>query len=213
MDVMNMKSMIKKNIIDFTELVLNNYHKIGLDEIDAIIIIKLHYLLNKQITFIHPRKLSNMLTISPTTTAKRLNNLIERKYVTVSLVKNGNGKETESFNLDNVIELIVKADFDEKIQEDSLVTSNIVTRLVQLFETEFRKPLSVLDIQTITKWLNDDQYTFDEIKNALFEASKMRKLTIKYVDKILLSNENNEEEVDKYNQTTLIQDIKKIWQE
>lgn len=212
MDVINMKSMIKKNIIDFTELVLNNYYKIGLDETDAIIIIKLHYLLNKQITFIHPRKLSNMLTISPTTTAKRLNNLIERNYVSVSLVKNGNGKETESFNLDNVIELIVKADFEEKVQENSQESSNIVTQLVSLFETEFRKPLSVLDIQTITKWLNDDEYTFDEIKNALFEASKLRKLTIKYVDKILLSKDQ-EEEVDKYNQTTLIQDIKKIWQE
>lgn len=212
MDVINMKSMIKKNIIDFTELVLNNYHKIGLDETDAIIVIKLHYLLNKQITFIHPRKLANMLTISPTTTAKRLNNLIERKYVSISLVKNGNGKETESFSLDHVIELIVKADFEEKVQENSVENSNIVTRLVSLFETEFRKPLSVLDIQTITKWLNDDEYTFDEIKNALFEASKMRKLTIKYVDKILLSKDS-EEEVDKYNQTTLIKDLKKIWQE
>lgn len=212
MDVINMKSMIKKNIIDFTELVLNNYHKIGLDETDAIIIIKLHYLLNKQITFIHPKKLSNMLTISPTTTAKRLNNLIERNYVSVSLVKNGNGKETESFNLDNVVELIVKADFEEKVQENSEENSNIVTRLVSLFETEFRKPLTVLDIQTLTKWLNEDEYTFDEIKNALFEASKMRKLTIKYVDKILLSKDQ-EETVDKYNQTTLIKDIKKIWQE
>ena len=55
MDVMNMKSMIQKNIVDFSELVLNNYHKIGLDETDAIIIIKLSYLLKRQITFIHPK--------------------------------------------------------------------------------------------------------------------------------------------------------------
>jgi DNA replication protein len=212
MDVMNMKSLIKKNIVDFSELVLNNYHKVGLDETDAVILIKLNYLQNRQITFIHPKKLANMLSISPATTAKRLNNLIERKYIVVSLIKNGNGKETESFSLDNLIEMIVKVDFEEKISEGTEENNNVVSRLVNVFETEFRKPLSILDIQTITKWLKEDEYTFDEINNALFDASKQRKLTIKYVDKILLSKED-QIEVEKYNQTTLIKDIKKIWLE
>ena len=93
MDVMNMKSMIQKNIVDFSELVLNNYHKIGLDETDAIIIIKLSYLLKRQITFIHPKKLSNMLSISPSTTSKRLNNLMDKGYVKMELIKNANEKK------------------------------------------------------------------------------------------------------------------------
>lgn len=212
MDVRNMKSLIKKNIIDFTELVLNNYYKIGLDEVDAIIVIKLKYLLDRQITFIHPRKLSEQLNISPQTTSKRLDNLVEKGFVKMELIKNGNGKETESFNLDYVIEKIIKADFEEKINESSDQNKNIESRLVSLFETEFRKPLSVLDIQTITKWLSEDNYSYDEIKNALFEASKARKLTTRYVDKILLSKDEEIPE-RKYNQTTLIKDLKKIWTE
>ncbi|QMS85589.1 DnaD domain-containing protein [Candidatus Xianfuyuplasma coldseepsis] len=210
MDISNLKSMIRKNIVDFSELVLNNYQNIGLDEVDAIIIIKLNYLLNRNITFIHPQKLSNMLSISAQTTTKRINNLIDAGYITMELVKNDHGKETESFNLDNVIERIMKADFEDKMlhaKED-----NVESRLVQLFESEFRKPLSVLDIQTITKWLNDDHYTYEEIKNALFEASKARKHSIKYVDGILLQ-QTAEEPQQKYNQTTLIKDLKKIWTE
>jgi len=212
MDIRDIKSLIRKNIVDFSELVLNNYFKIGLDETDAIIIIKLNYLLNRQITFIHPKKLSNMLSISPATTSKRLNNLIEKGYVKMELVKNGNGKETETFNLDYVVERILKADFEEKSMETSEENKNVESRLVNMFETEFRKPLSVLDIQTISKWLSEDNYTYEDIKNALFEASKARKLTIKYVDGILL-NKDNEEPKRKYNQTTLIKDLKKIWQE
>lgn len=211
MDAMNMKNLIKKNIVDFTELVLNNYHKIGLDETDAIIIIKLHYLLQQNITFIHPTKLSNMLTISASTTTRRLNNLIDAGYVTMELISNGHGKETESFSLDNVIERIVKATYEEKMQEAS-EESTVERRLVQLFETEFRKPLSVLDIQTITKWLNEDRYSYEEIKGALFEAAKARKLSIRYIDAILLQGQDKPEE-KKYNQTTLIKDLKKIWTE
>ncbi len=212
MDIKDMKSLIQKNIVDFSELVLNNYYKIGLDETDAVIIIKLNYLLSRQITFIHPKRLSEMLSISSVTTQKRLNNLLEKGFVKMELIKNGNGKETESFNLDFVIEKIVKADFEEKIMETSDQNRNVESRLVNLFETEFRKPLSVLDIQTITKWLTEDKYTYEEIKNALFEASKARKLTTRYVDRILLNKETEVPE-KKYNQTTLIKDLKKIWTE
>ncbi len=212
MDIASMKSLIRKNIIDFSELVLNNYYKIGLDETDAIIIIKLNYLLNRNITFIHPSRLSEMLSISAQTTNKRLNALMEKGYVKIELIRGTNGKETESFNLDFFIEKILKIDFEEKIQTEESENKSIEAKLVHLFETEFRKPLSVLDIQTITKWLNEDEYTFDDIKNALFEASKVRKLSIKYVDGILL-NKDNKEPVRKYGKTTLIKDLKKLWQE
>lgn len=208
---MNMKALIRKNIVDFSELVLNHYHKIGLDETDAVIVIKLQYLLNRNITFIHPQKLSKMLSISASTTTRRLNNLIDAGYILMELVKNGEGKETESFNLDPVIERIVKATYEDK-QELADGAKTDETNLVQLFETEFRRPLSVLDIQTITKWLEEDHYSFDDIKHALFEASKGRKLSIRYVDAILLQGQH-EEPKNKYQQTTLIQDLKKLWTE
>ncbi len=212
MDMLDVKKLINKNILDFSELVLNNYHKIGLDETDAIMVIKLNYLLNRNITFIHPKKLSNMLSISSTTTSKRLNSLIEKGFVKIELVKNGNGKETESFNLDYVIEKIMKADFEEKMALDTDPNANIESKLVLLFETEFRKQLSVLDIQTITKWLNEDGYQYEDIKNALFEASKARKLSVRYIDGILL-NKGNQKQESRIMETTLIKDLKKIWTE
>jgi DNA replication protein len=211
MELASMKNLINKNIIDFSELVLNNYTKLGLDETDAVILIKLNYLLNKNITFIHPKKLSDMLSISAVTTQKRLNKLIDSGYLKIELVKNGHGKETESFNLDFLIEKILKEDFKQSIDNKMITNKTTETELVELFESEFQKPLGVLDIQTITKWLNEDKYTFDQIKDALFEASKARKLSIKYVDGILLRT--NDESETKYNQTTLIKDLKKIWQE
>lgn len=183
-----MKKLIKQNIVDFSELVLNNYYKLGLDETDAVIIIKLHYLLQKKITFISTSKLSNMLSISPSTTSRRLQSLIERGYVKIKLKKNGSGKETEAFDLDYVITQIIKANFDEQQTIDALETKTIEAELAKLFEEEFNKPLSVLDVQVITKWLNEDKYSEDDIKDALFQAVKSRKLSIKYVDGILLKN-------------------------
>lgn len=212
MDITNMKTLIKKNIIDFSELVLNNYHKIGLDETDAIILIKLQYLLKKNITFISAARLSDMLSISPRTTAKRLNKLIESGFIRMELITGNNGKETESFNLDYLVERILLNDYEE---QEALNKSNglsVEAKIVKLFEEEFNKPLSVLDIQTITKWLNEDHYTFEEIQDALFESIKMRKLSIKYVDGILLKSEEIDPGQMK-KRKAIVSDLRKIWEE
>lgn len=208
MEIRELKNFVDKNIVDFTELLLTNYYRLDLDEVDAIILIKLHHLINKNITFISPKKLSESLSISSQTTAKRLNNLIDSEFIKMELVKGENGKQKESYNLDKIFEKILKIDYDERKGTKTHNTSE--KALVELFEEEFKKPLGVLDIQTITKWLNNDKYTFDEIKEALFIAVKQRKLTIKYVDGILLRQED--EKPVTYKRTNLMKDLHKLWE-
>jgi DNA replication protein len=212
MDIKDIKRYINNNTIDFTELILNNYYKIGLDETDAIMIIKLQYMLNNNITFISPSKLSKMLSISTQTTSKRLKSLIEKGYIQMEIVTLKNGKQTESFNLDYLIESILVNGSIERNGDQQKQKKSIEAQLVKLFEEEFKKPLSVLDIQTITKWLNDDKYIFEDIKDALFEAVRIRKLSIKYVDGILLKSESKPEK-RKQKRTATISNLKKIWEE
>ena len=159
-------------------------------------------------TFINPKKLSETLSISAATTARRISQLIDKGFVQLELVKGSNGKEKERYNLDLIFEKIIMNDFHER-KGDKLHKSS-EKDLVELFESEFRKPLGVLDIQTITKWLNDDRYTFDQIKDALFTAVKARKLSIKYVDGVLLKEE--EEAPKEYKKTNLMRDFHKLWE-
>lgn len=211
MDLEIMKDLIKKNIVDFSELVLNNYYKLGLNETDAVIIIKLNYLLGANKTYISAKELAQTLSISAQTTSKRLNSLIDRGFIKLELIKKKNGKQSESFNLDFLIERIVKSDYEEKEVDKIAKNKTLEGKLVKLFEEEFNKPLSVLDIQTITKWLNEDKYTYEKIEDSLFEAIRNRKRNIKYVDGILLKQEESKKP-NKYKKTTNIKDLKKIWE-
>lgn len=203
MEINEMKRLIRNNIVDFTELVLNNYNKLGLDETDAVIIIKLSYLLNKNINFINPKQLSEMLSISPQTTSKRLNNLMDRGFVKIKLAKDARGKETETFDLDHIILRILKEDFEQKEHTNE-------HELISLFEDEFQKILSPLDIQIITKWIEEEHYTKDQIKEALFKAVKANRKSINYVDGILLKTDHKKvKPKTKIN----VKDLKKIWEE
>jgi DNA replication protein len=208
MEVNQLKNFINKKIVDFSELILENYHLLGIDETDAIILIKLYKLLENDITFINPKTLSESLSVSALTTSKRISGLIDKGFIELELVKGKNGKEFEKYNLDLIFEKIIMNDYHERNGE-TLHKSN-EKELVELFESEFKKPLGVLDIQTITKWLNDDKYTFSQIKDALFIAVKARKLSIKYVDGILLKE--GEETPKVYKKTNLMRDFHKLWE-
>ncbi len=212
MDIKDIKRYINNNTIDFTELILNNYYKLGIDETDAVIMVKLHYLLKNNITFISPKQLSEMLSISTQTTSRRLNSLIEKGYIQIEVVNKKNGKQSEIFNLDYLIEKILKNGDENRSKKKQLKNKTLESKLATLFEEEFKKPLSVLDIQTITKWLGEDRYTYEDIKDALFEAVRNRKLTIKYVDSILLRKDDKPDK-KRYKKTTTISDLKKIWEE
>ena len=212
MDILDIKRYINNKTINFTELILNNYNRLGIDETDAVMLIKLQFLLNNNITFISSKQLSEMLSISTQTTSKRLKSLIEKGFIQMEIVEKQNGKQTESFNLDFLIESILKSEYERRNGNKETNNKTLESKLSKLFEEEFKKPLSVLDIQLITKWLNEDKYTYEEIKDALFDAVRARKLTIKYVDGILL---RKDEKVDKkkYRNKTKISDLKKIWEE
>ena len=205
-------NLMKKNIVDFNELVLNNYYKMGLDETEAIILIKLHSLLKRGITFINPDRLSKILSISKTKTSNRLESLIEKGYIHMDLIKLANGKESEMFNLDFFIEKVIMNELD--IVNGKKVENNKASEgvLAEMLEQEMKKPLSVLDIQIITKWLNEDSYTFDQIEDALFKAVKSNKVTMKYIDNILLKS-LDETPVYEREKKSVMKDFSKLWKE
>lgn len=207
----DIKLLMKKNIIDFNELVLNNYYKMDLDEIDAVIIIKLHSLLKRGITFINPEKLSKILSLTKTKTANKLDNLTAKGYVKFELIKLKNGKESESFNLDFFIEKILMIEFELKQKEQSNTKQVMESDLVDMLETELKKPLSVLDIQIITKWLSEDNYTKEQIEEALLVAMKNNKVSMKYIDNLLLNKSYKDD--FKRQKNSVLKDFNKIWKE
>ena len=45
--------LIKSNIIEFDRLLLDKYHQLNLNEVDTILLIKIHNLIKQGITFLH----------------------------------------------------------------------------------------------------------------------------------------------------------------
>ncbi|MFC5467717.1 DnaD domain protein [Cohnella suwonensis] len=70
-------------------------------------------------------------------------------------------------------------------------TGGVPRSLFSQFEQEFGRPLTPMEYETITSWLDQDQYADELIRFALKEAVFAGKLHFRYIDRILLEWSRN----------------------
>ncbi len=189
MDKELVKKLIDEDIIDFEKLVLRNYLAAGLTETEALVVIELNRQMKSGNTFLSPAKIGKNLSLKKDDLLNILDELIKRKYVSIELKKGKNGKETEIFLLDGIIETIManyrtKLD-NEAIEQPKKYASN-AEEVVDLLETQFHKQLTPLEIEIIQKWLEEDKLDILDIRKAVLDAVKAGKASLSYVDGILL---------------------------
>lgn len=104
--------------------------------------------------------------------------------------------------------VVPKQQQDEKQQMAQLFTA---------IEKEFGRPLSSRDIEMINSWLDKDKLSPDLIMHALKEAVIAKKVSIKYIDRILLdwykAGITNYDQIENHTKKYRTQNIKKISQE
>jgi DNA replication protein len=89
-----------------------------------------------------------------------------------------------------LIDAYVRTYIKDKTKPEKTEKSN--DNLIAIFETEFGRPLSYLEIQTIRKWF-EEGYQETQILNALKTATGAKVKNIRYIDKILLEWRQQEE--------------------
>jgi len=200
MDYAVIKKMIEEEIIDFDKLLLQNYKKIGLTEIEAFLLIELQRQKKKGVKVISPSKLVKKLTVTEEKIISTLDGLIAKKYLTIRLVKQENEKETEDFSFDNTIYKLIdiyKTSIKKEITDNNQEYETIEEEIVEIIENQFQKQLKPLEVEIIQKWINEYDYPLDLIKTAILDAVKANKSTLSYVDGVLLKRSKNIEKSKK----------------
>lgn len=179
--------LLKNNLIDFEKLLLEKYSFLGLDEIDAIILIKMNKLLNAGRKF-STEAIVKTMSITEETLKNKLVSLINNQFITLML----DGK-SEIYSLDDTFKRLTKLLEENETIINSENDNNEMQKVVTLLETEFKKVLSPLDLEIVHNWIYEDKFPYEKIYNAVMETLKLKKKSIQYVDVIL----NKKEEIKK----------------
>lgn len=178
--------LIKDKTIDFSVLMLNRYHLLNLSELDAIILIKLHELQKQGLKKLSASKLVPTMSVTANTVSKRLVELVKNGFITLTWSED---KKCEEFSLDDVYKRLSHILEQERSDNHEQSIQSVAKEVANLLETEFKKILTPIDLEMIHHWIFEDNFTFDQIKQAVLTCVKGKKLSLKYVDIFLNKKE------------------------
>lgn len=182
--------LIKTSIIDFDKLVIEKYHLMGIDEVDAIILIKLNTLLKRGESSLSLNKIAPTMSLSIEDLSKRVMTLVSNGFIRLSL---GSDKK-ETFSLDETFKRLSIVISDEDTIKEVASRNNDVKYVVTILERELKKILSSIEREMVNKWIYEYKYSLEEITDALNDALRYKNRGINYIDKVLYRKNHKEEE-------------------
>ena len=121
--------------------------------------------------------LSQLMTLKEHEIAQLLRDLMKKKLISIEQHKEDD-VIYEAYSLEPLLQSLY-------VEENKVENEQKEQNIFILFEQEFGRALSPIEIEMINHWLDDDQLLPALIKAALREAVLMGKLNFRYIDRIL----------------------------
>ena len=173
--------LIKAKTISFTEEIINHYKQLKLSEAEAIVLIFLFRKLDEHDNILSISDLTTKMTLSEDEISNLVVGLVQKGYIEISL---DNG--VEAFSLDGVYEALATI-LNQDERSDFQNRQDMLSQIVLHIEATYAKPCSPADLAIINSWI-DYGYSYTEIKKAVLESLKVKKLHLKYADAILANH-------------------------
>ena len=174
--------MVKTKNLVIPGMLFFHLEELGLKYDELYVIIYILNLTNKEFDMV---TMSSELNMKPKELLRIVNELTEKNYVKLDLVKKENNV-CEHFNLDGLYNKlafnIIGKEEKEEIQEPT-------NTLFDEFEKEFKRPLTPKEFQIINAW-KEVGYTEELIILALHEATYNGAYSVAYIDKVLSTWDN-----------------------
>lgn len=191
MNYSHFRSMIENRTIDVKEFILNNYVDLGLDEINTVLIMHIYDFSQRGKQFLSLTALSKKVTLSLNDLSNRLFGLVKQGYVSINVDIDNSNKQFEYYTLDPLYDKIIKLIFnkEDKIDKDNVEIA--IKDIIELFQMELGRPLSPIEIEIVSGWINVENITPKLVRQALKEAIANNVRSLKYIDRILLNWQKN----------------------
>lgn len=167
-----------QNMIPFAYVLLETYKKLRLTEEEALLCLMVDHLLENGNTFINADLLSLKMTETPEALSNLLNDLLKKGYLSYEV---SGGKMTTSIA---ALKNLAYSEFGKMMEEQRRLSvdprnTETLSRLYSFFEEKLERSLSPLERDSLSDFLLS--YSEEEIRNALLDALRLGKKTMRAV--------------------------------
>ncbi|MFY3792893.1 DnaD domain protein [Ureibacillus sp. MALMAid1270] len=162
-----------------------HYKELKITDDEAIILLHLIAFHAENNDFPTPNDLEQRLHKTNNEIAIQLQRLLQKGFLEITQGVDGSGKLFEKYSVYPLWERILDLLESNERSNEKVAKKNEEGKLFTLFEQEFGRLLSPMEIETISMWLDVDRHTPELIKAALKEAVLAGKVSLRYIDRIL----------------------------
>ena len=177
--------------VTIPNLLFLNYRELGLNETEFMLLLNIKMHVERGSFFPTPEELSKTMSIETEECMNMLRMFIQKGFIYIEECEDQDGIKFEKYSLEplwsklfDYLEMAEKKKQDEEQEGEQ-------KSLYTIFEEEFARPLSPLECETLSIWLDQDHHDAQLIKQALKEAVISGKLNFRYIDRILFEWKKN----------------------
>ncbi|WP_105956012.1 DnaD domain-containing protein [Apilactobacillus quenuiae] len=197
------KLLLQSGQTSISNYLLKNYTKLGMNSDELVMYLQIkrnidmgNYLPDIQIII-------NSTGFSKNKAYEILHELIQKKIMRIKTLKNKNGHSFDVYDFELMYEklsqlnnssddLIHKDKVAENVNKENNMTATERKNVFKQIESEFGRPLSPMELEEISDWIDKDKYNTKLISLALREAVLNQVYSLKYIDRILINwNKSN----------------------
>lgn len=172
--------------VTIPQLFFQFYKELNIEDEEALIIIHLLAFHMEGNNFPTPNDLMSRLTMSNHEMTNRLQRLMQKGFLEITRDVDESGKLYEKYSVYPLWERIMQVIEMKEQKQSAADLRQEEGEIFRLFEQEMGRLLSPLELEKIGSWLDEDKHSPALIKEALKEAVFASKMSIRYIDRILL---------------------------
>ncbi|MFG6494997.1 DnaD domain-containing protein [Fictibacillus sp. UD] len=178
--------------ISIPNMLLKTYKQIGLSDNECMLFIQLHVFIESGNYFPTPDELSERMSASSNDVSSMLRSLIGRGVLGMDQYEDKEkGVYFEAYTLQPLWNRLLQSLKEEEQLQKEVHKENQEQNVFVLFEKEFGRPLSPMELETLKIWMDEDQQSPQLILSALKESVLSGKLNFRYIDRILFEWKKN----------------------
>lgn len=168
-------------------LLLRHYRELNLSNHELVLILQLKSYMDQGDVFPDIGKIAKNMGMKKENVFKAIHQLTQKKVLAIETAEDENGVTEDAYSLSLLWEKLIVLLKQEQTKEADVKEEETEKNLYSIFESEFGRPLSPIEMETLVAWVEEDGYAPELIQMALREAVLSQAYNFKYIDRILIS--------------------------
>ena len=169
---------------------LAHYREIGVTNDELLVYFQFKRLIEQDNQFPDAAVIAKSLGESTNAVFQRLHEMLAKKLLTIESITADDQKIHDRYNFDGLYDKLAVALKKQPVStqaSEQATSENSRQKVFRAIQTEFGRDLSPIEMESISKWFDEDHYEPEVIELALREAVLRQVYNLTYMDRILLN--------------------------